>query len=189
MKDIERLLFVIGLYDFSTPDNKEKKFFELVNKEIPNRIEEIFMHPKSFAQTLCYLIYCGEKVSEEMINCCLNPDFLAMAYGANFFNLGREILFIDSYIEIFLKDSYTGNRIDKKKKDYLCNTLIDFTPNKQQQKKLTKSDQILLEIYNCIEEMFDFALIGHPLPHFQRPGEEFLYLSIISYSIARPVSL
>lgn len=170
LKDIERISFIIGLYDFKTPEKLEHKLCQLILRELETRIDEIALYPRALSQTLSYLAlidpcYC----SPEMISTCLNPEFLLAAYGKNYYKYGRDILFLDSFAEIFYGDTYKGNRMIKRVKDYLSNISIDYLPNPEKREKMTFSNRILLEVFEACEEVYGKSRMYHPLPHFQRP--------------------
>lgn len=173
IKDIERVCFVMGLYDFRTSEGIEKKLCEMVCDELQERVDEIAKYPKCLSMTLSYLALIGNGyVTKDLLNICLNPDFLRLAYGKESYYYGREITFLDSYAEIHF-ENYQGHRLPKKVKDYLCNSTIDYLPDRVKTKKLTKSNQIVLEIYEACDEIFGHCRMYQPLPHFQRPGKLF----------------
>lgn len=172
MKDIERILFVLGLYDYETPDFKKRQLCALALEELHLRVDEIAQHPKTLPQTLSYLALNGIQLPMELVSCALNQEFLDMTYGKNYFRYGREIVFMDSYVELFYGDLYTGNRMKKGKKDYLCNMSADYIPQRNGPYKLTKASLLLLEMFEACEEVTGNAKMCHPLPHFQRPGKQ-----------------
>lgn len=80
LKDIERIAFALGLFDFKTETGSEKEFLQNILAELKLRIDEIMKYPKCFAGTLHYLTFKGV-YDEEMISSVLKEDFINFAYG------------------------------------------------------------------------------------------------------------
>lgn len=170
LKDIERISFIIGLYDFTTPDGLERKMAEMILTELENRIDEIAQYPRAYGQTLSYLALIDPSyVTPEMLSTIFHPDFLHTTYGKNYYRWGREVIFLDSFAEVFYGNSYKGHRMPKRIKNYLTNISIDYLPNPEKRGKLTFSNRILLETFDACQEAFGRSRMYHPLPHFQRP--------------------
>lgn len=168
MKDLERISFIMSLYDFSHLYNKEKILIDKILKDLTRRVVEIAEHPKTLPLTISYLLMCTKDVPSELLNCCLNPEFLKNTYSTSIMSYGREILNIDSFIEIY-KPDWSGYRFDTKTKTVLCNLTQDNLP--PYKTNLSKSDRLLSDIFNTLKELYEHVQIAHPLPHFQRPGK------------------
>uniref|UniRef100_A0A336M7Y5 CSON011754 protein n=2 Tax=Culicoides sonorensis TaxID=179676 RepID=A0A336M7Y5_CULSO len=170
LKDIERICFVIGLFDFKFSDGLERKLAELILNELKKRVDEIALYPKALSQTMSYIALIDPcYVSKEMLNICLNPEFLKSAYGKNYYNYGREVIFLDSFAEVFYGNNYKGHRLVKRIKNYLTNISIDYIPDPSRRQKLTFSNRLLLEVFESCKDIFKYSRIYHVLPHFQRP--------------------
>lgn len=80
LKDIERITFAIGLYDFKSKSGVEKKLLKNIVEELKLRVSENVQHPKCFAAVTHYLSICGEP-EVEFIKSVLKEDFIKFAYG------------------------------------------------------------------------------------------------------------
>lgn len=80
LKDIERIAFIMGLFDIKTKSGVEKSLLKKINEELKIRIQEIMRHPKCLASTAHYLSVCGV-YDPELISSALNEEFVKYAYG------------------------------------------------------------------------------------------------------------
>lgn len=80
LKDIERISFVLGLFDFKTKSGIERELLGKIIEELKLRIDEILNHPRCFPSTAHYLSLCGFH-DEEIIKSILKEDFITFAYG------------------------------------------------------------------------------------------------------------
>lgn len=80
LKDIERISFVLGLFDFKTESGIERELLGKIIVELKLRIDEILNHPRCFPSTAHYLSLCGIH-DEEIIKSILKEDFIKFAYG------------------------------------------------------------------------------------------------------------
>ncbi|XP_063699937.1 FAST kinase domain-containing protein 5, mitochondrial-like [Culicoides brevitarsis] len=169
LKDLERIAFIIGLFDFKMPDGLERKLMEKIVNELDNRVDEVARYPSVFINLVHYLsIIDPTFVTPDMISLSLNPDFLIKAFGKNSFNLGSSAVSLDSFAEIYYGDAYKGNRMSKQRKNFICGVTLDYEPYREKRDKLTHGNKMLLEIVEGCEEVFGFAKMFSPLPHFQR---------------------
>lgn len=191
LKDLERLIFALTLFKFNP--KTVPNIFETVFNEIkkPERQEEIKKYPRCFA---CLIHYLGleELYSYELLNKVLDPKFIVTAYGKYFeykfdslnynykcclvgFNkqkIGREILFLNSSIDIDCPD-YAGHRLTPKLQESLTRWGADWIPKKNQKFRLTAADALMLAMIDAVEVVHgknDFIHIDYILPHFPKPG-------------------
>lgn len=167
LKDIERLSFVLGLYDFETESGIEKDLCVEFLKELKCRVPEITRHPRCFVSCLHYLTLKGF-YDIELISSVLDDKFLKMAYNNND-NLGREVFCLDSFAQINLP-SYSGNRLSDKKRRTMGKLLSHYIPTRNGKFKLSTTDRMLLEIMEATELNYKFCHVTHVLPHYDRPG-------------------
>lgn len=80
LKDIERIAFILGLYDFKSENNVEKELCMKIIEELKLRVKEIVNHPKCLAACAHYLTISGV-YDVDMIKSILNEDFISFAYG------------------------------------------------------------------------------------------------------------
>ncbi|GAB0087180.1 uncharacterized protein DMENIID0001_014600 [Sergentomyia squamirostris] len=169
LKEFERLSFVMGLYSFTMSNGNHTKLCQQIIAELPNRISEIMKHPRCFPACLHYLTLCGHH-SAEQISTVLDMKYFEMAYGRNYLAC-REILCLDTYARINLRDSYKGNLMPEKIRKTLAKIHSNYIPAKDQKYKLSAADMILLEIKDTCDELFgcNSPSINHLLPQYERP--------------------
>uniref|UniRef100_A0A1B0D2W7 Uncharacterized protein n=1 Tax=Phlebotomus papatasi TaxID=29031 RepID=A0A1B0D2W7_PHLPP len=169
LKEFERLSFVLGLYGFTMADGSHTKLCQEILAELPNRISEIMKFPRCFPSCLHFLTLSGHH-NEELINTVLDPKFYEMAYGKNY-TASREILCLDSYARINLKDTYKGKLLTDKFRRTLTKIHTNYIPAKDQRYKLSAADTILLEIKDTCDELYgqDASNIAHVLSQYERP--------------------
>ena len=80
LKDIERLTFALGLFDFKTTSGIEQKLLLKIIGELKSRLDEVVSHPKCLASTAHYLTTCGIH-DVEIIKSVLSEKFVNFAYG------------------------------------------------------------------------------------------------------------
>lgn len=169
LKEMERISFALGLFDFKSNSGIEKTISEKILAELKNRVPEIMKYPKCLPSTLHYLSYRGF-VDAELISSVLDEQYLALAYGRNA-TLGREVFCLDSYVQIHMKDTYNGNRLLEKRRKTMGKILCHYIPERGGAFKINATDNILLEIKETAEMLFGSCHLAHVLPHFERPGK------------------
>jgi hypothetical protein len=80
LKDIERLTFAMGLYDFKTSSGVEKEFLLKVIEELKLRVEEVVTYPRCMSATAHYLTICGV-YDIDIMKSVLMEKFVNFAYG------------------------------------------------------------------------------------------------------------
>lgn len=80
LKDIERISFILGLFDFKTEGGVEKDLCRKIIEELRLRVKEIVDHPKCLAACAHYLSISGV-YDVEIIKSVLNEQFIEFAYG------------------------------------------------------------------------------------------------------------
>ncbi|XP_055587762.1 uncharacterized protein LOC129740175 isoform X2 [Uranotaenia lowii] len=173
LKDMERIAFVVAHFNMSLPDKKDNKLMEVIIAELPNRIKEITQYPKCYISLLNFLSL-KDFYREDLITAAFAPRFLQMTYNRNLGGAGREVIALDSYIRINLRDkNYQGNYFPAKPFRVVAKLTQDYVPNPNY--RVTKSDRMLMEIQDTFRKRHKHAHIIHLLPHYQRPDVLLLY--------------
>ncbi|XP_001656894.2 uncharacterized protein LOC5578310 [Aedes aegypti] len=168
LKDMERIAFIIGHFNMTIEDEKDRNLLMAIVDELPNRIQEITQYPKSYLSLLNFLTL-KDIYSEPLISAAFEKRFLFMTYGRNVAGAGREVISLDAFLRINLKNvNYSGNYFPEKPFKVVAKLTQDYVPSTEY--RLTKSDRMLLEIQKAFATRPNhFAHIIHLLPHFQRP--------------------
>lgn len=167
LKDMERIAFIIAHYNMTFEDNRDLVLLNAIVEEIPTRIPEITQYPKSYLSLLNFLSL-KEIYSEQLIAAAFEKRFLFMTYGRNVAGAGREVIALDAFLRINLKDrKYNGNYFPEKPFKVVAKLTQDYVPSLDH--RLTKSDRMLMEIQDTFQRRHKFAHIIHLLPHYQRP--------------------
>lgn len=80
LKDIERITFAMGLFDFKSASGIEKELQRNIVEELKLRVDENLSHPKSFSAVVYFLTLCGQP-EPEFIKTVLRNEFVTFAYG------------------------------------------------------------------------------------------------------------
>lgn len=96
--------------------------------------------------------------------------FFFLNSGKNHFSIGREILCLDSYTRINLKDTYKGTHLDVKMTRNIAKYKTHYVPTRDQKYKLTHADQLLLNVKELSQSIYGPSILTHILPHYERPG-------------------
>lgn len=173
LKDMERIAFIIGHFNMTIEDRKDLTLLKSIVDELPNRIQEITHYPKSYLSLLNFMTL-KEIYSEPLITAAFEKRFLLMTYGRNVAGAGREIISLDAFLRINLKNTnYAGNYFPQKPFKVVAKLTQDYVPSTEY--RLTKSDRMLLEIKGAFQTRHQFAHIIHLLPHYQRPDVVLLW--------------
>lgn len=181
LKDMERISFLIGLYDFETESGIEMELCRRIVDELKERVPEIVRHPRVFVSCLSYLTQKGV-ADAELISSVLEPNFLAITYGKNVL-LGREVFALDGYVQINMKDTYTGNRLPDKKRAQMGKLLTHYLPSRDGKYKLAATDTFLLEIKEAVQKVVEHCHMAHALPHFDRADNIVAYNPVTRASV------
>lgn len=169
IKDLERIAFVIGLFDFETESRCEIQLFENILVELKNRTDEIMKHPRCLPLCLHFLTMKGY-YDEEMLSVALSKKFVHFAYGDPF-NYGKDLFALDSYVKVNLKGTYKGDELTEKSRQYMGKMLTQYIPNRSGKFRLHATDKLLLELKETSDELCTHCYFAHVLPHFDRPGK------------------
>ncbi|XP_055632170.1 uncharacterized protein LOC129772247 [Toxorhynchites rutilus septentrionalis] len=174
LKDMERIAFAIAQNNMTHTDNRDITLLSAILDEMPSRIDEITTYPKSYL-TLLHFLTLKDVYREELITAAFEPRFLHMTYGRNVASAGREVISLDGYLRINLRDGgkYSGNYFPEKQFKIIAKMTQDYIPSREY--RLSKSDRMLLEILETLQKRHKFAHITHLLPHYQRPDVALLW--------------
>lgn len=86
LKDIERMTFALGLFDFKMECGFEKELLVKVIEELKLRVDEILIFPRCLPATAHYLTLSGVH-DAEVFKSVLTENFIKFAYGEYFFNV------------------------------------------------------------------------------------------------------
>lgn len=170
IKDIERITFVIGLFDFESDSRIENQLCQNILDELKQRVDDIVKHPQCLPLCLHYLTMKGY-YDEELISVALSKKFVHLAYGGNQVKYGKELFALDSYVKINLKETYRGDELTEKNRQYMGKMLTQYIPNRSDKFRLSATDKILLELEETAQELCNHCYFAHVLPHFDRPGQ------------------
>lgn len=80
LKEIERVAFIVGLFNYKSPIGTEKVLLKQIIEELKSRVDEIVKHPKCLSACAYYMTLSGLN-DPDIINSVLKPDFISLAYG------------------------------------------------------------------------------------------------------------
>ncbi|XP_067002215.2 FAST kinase domain-containing protein 5, mitochondrial [Anabrus simplex] len=167
VKDLERLAFVLTLYNYD-PHTDPCIFSQIANElSSPNRKEEFASFPKCVPRCLHYLTI-KDIFLDDLISQVLDPEFIAVVYGKNSFHINREILSLDAFVEIE-RPHYTGNRLPPKTRGFLAKRYN--APLPKEKKNMTATMRMFMEVMELVSNMLGgekYCYVGHILPHFER---------------------
>lgn len=186
LKDIERLSLAMGLFNFQCRDGSERILLQKMVEEMKLRVAEYGQHPKCLSACTHYLTLCGV-YDVDIIGSVLTEKYIRFAYGKlisyfenkflkfnlptgkNHFAVGREVLCLDSYAKINLKDIYKGPTLSDKMRRNITKFQSCYIPCRKQKWKLTLSDKLTLEMKEEIDIQYGDSKLTHVLPHYQMP--------------------
>lgn len=171
LKDIERMTFVLMLYNYvppSCPDIFMKIAEELRQQE---RISEINLYPKCFVSCVVYLVTMGIFASD-LISAALQPSMLnLLSKSQHYSNMGREVNELDWTLEIEGPAGYQGYRLEPDHRSQLAKKYCARIPSKGA-KDQTHQEKLLLEVQEKLGAMLgglQFVTVTNVLPHVQTP--------------------
>lgn len=168
LKDMERVAFVLGLYDYRSASGVADVLSKRFLAELKTRVPEIMRHPRCLPACLQFLSYRGW-ADAELIGSVLDEKYCMHAYGKNV-SLGRELFALDSFAKIDLRATYAGPVLAEKRRRQMGILLVHYIPTREGGHKLTATDRILLEMKEAVEREVGACRLAHVLPHFDRPG-------------------
>lgn len=162
LKDMERMAFIIGLFDLKMDSNTQLELCKNILDEIPKRINEIMRHPRCLAACMHYLSLSGFS-SNEIISNVLDPKFIEATYGKNMI-LCRDIFHLDAYTRINLRSSYEGNQLTLKQRKILAGIF----QNSQIKYRKSATTRLSENITQKSKEVYNTTMSLFLLPHFER---------------------
>lgn len=170
VKDIERLLLSITMFDFEPKTNPD--IFKTCYEEIHRveRLQEYVQYPRSLMSVLNYLSICNV-YSYELTSRILDQEFIKEHFGKQKC-VPRELFSLDSSIDIECP-GYQGNRLNEKQRTKVSFYFTEYTPMLEQPKKHSLSDKLFLDVYDIIARIIGsekYITAQHILPHFSKPG-------------------
>lgn len=168
LKDIERLILALTMFDFD-PVTKPDIFQMALNQLYrPERRQELTQYPRVLGSVLHYLsirnIYAYDLMDHVM-----NPEYIKNVYGAQVKTTPRELYVLDSSIDIECPD-YKGNRLSTKARLKACKWMTEYVPERQK-KNMTASDRLFFDTYDAVAELLGgetYLSNQYILPHFHR---------------------
>ncbi|VEN62148.1 unnamed protein product [Callosobruchus maculatus] len=169
LKDIERILNILTMFNYDP--KTEPDIFQCCYNEIHSsqRVSEIIKYNRCLVSALHYLSY-KNLYSYQLMDRVLNVEYITEVYGKSAKNIPRELFSLDCCIDIDCPD-YSGNRLPKLLRHKAAKWVTEFTPTKDQLKKISAADQLILDTINVTGNVVggnNFLLIDHILPHFPR---------------------
>lgn len=167
VKDMLRLMLALNLFDFKSESGIENQLFKAILHELETaRFEEIAEFPRMLAQCLRYLVYAGT-YSQQLIEHVLDPNTLSAVYG-DIGDFDQEILLLNSFVQVNLKDSYRGPLLTEEQcKQMMLRFCADMpTPNA---KSMNRTDELQMEIWHCLRDIYKHCDWVHAYPSTIQP--------------------
>lgn len=163
---MERIAWALVLFDFKSKSGVEIKLFDAIRKELPKRTEEMEKHSLSFVMCANYLSMRG-CADAALIGRILNPSYLMKAFGKPEFFI-RELLFLDSYAQINLKNSYKGPLLNEAQRQRLASAYS----NENNSADRSSADKLAINVMKSIMAFTSYWPKTRALPHYARKGEQ-----------------
>lgn len=167
LKDMEKAIFPLAQENFD-PQTQPCIYKSLLNElSKVERKDEMNKFPRTLIALIHYLCLKGI-YDETLIQKVLDMEFLYNAYGKKQYMFGREILYIDTTVELEYPN-YNGPRLPPEIRNYLSKkyseTIVD--PNKN---KKSKHHLWHLEVKGTAETIFgkDYIVEKYLLPNHPR---------------------
>uniref|UniRef100_A0A2P2I2P3 FAST kinase domain-containing protein 5 n=1 Tax=Hirondellea gigas TaxID=1518452 RepID=A0A2P2I2P3_9CRUS len=159
LKDIERMSFVLLLYNFTPPARPD--IYEVFSEELrkPERRPEINQYPKAFLSCVTYLASMGI-LPHDLISSALQPSFVkSLGKASNYEDIGREVMELDCILDLEDVRNYKGHRLDPALKDNLLQIYFDRSrlPRDATRAQLTHNETLTIDIEDKLA-----ALLGGP---------------------------
>lgn len=169
LKDLERITFALNIFAFKTKSGIEQRLFEAIQAELEsNRDDEIAEFPRLLAQCVRYLAYAGIH-SNRLIGQVLEPTNLCTVYG-DVKNYDNDIALLDCYARINLKRSYRGPLLTDQQCSQLKRKFCAPNPMAAGSRRLNNTDELSMDIWNCLKRLYGHCDWALALPYYYRPG-------------------
>ncbi|KAL1116213.1 hypothetical protein AAG570_005708 [Ranatra chinensis] len=147
LKDLEKVLYPLTTLNY---DPKTSPcIFEAIAAELnrPERQQEFTIHPKCLVAIVHYLALLSI-FPHDAIARVLDMNFIRETYGRTNYMIGREILSIETCLEID-SPGYSGPRLPEDVRNYLSKRYSTFLPNRE--KRLSKHGAFVLDVIDTLE--------------------------------------
>ncbi|CRK95746.1 CLUMA_CG009203, isoform A [Clunio marinus] len=169
LADISHVLYIL---DMETESGVEKEFLEKLSQKLKLREKEILQNPRDLVSIAQNLSMCGF-YDLEVIELILKEKFIKFAYGDNIRAISRDVLSLDVFAQINLKDTYKGPKLDDRTRRIIAKYNTFYVPIREEFFRKTKLDFFTLEVKEFMEQIFGFNFVTHILPHF--PQSDIIY--------------
>lgn len=159
IKDLERICFILSLFDFATPSKIENELCHNILRHLLTL--EKTMYRDSIIRCIYYLSLKGI-YDTELINWALDPNNLHITYG-DCHQYERQVLKIDSFTKINLANTYKGNQLSDKE----CQILTEKLSGNAKQHQ---NNAFMQQVKMVLGEMKIKYKVANALPHFEKPG-------------------
>lgn len=184
LKDIERLLLTLTMLDYdpqTTPCIFKACMAELHEER---RNTEIIRYRKCLGAALSFLSI-KNMYSIDLLKQVLDPELIEEVYGKSAKMFPRElfVLNMNTYLEV---PEYNGPRLSKIKQIKCAKWLTTFTPVKEQTKRVTAMDKLILDVHGVLENIVggpENMFIEHLLPQYLRAGKPNLKMIIFNLKV------
>jgi len=167
LKEIEKVVYTLALFNYIP--RVECDVFAAVTEELnrEERENELKEHPKTLVAILHYLALL-QRCPLNHLPTVLDMNFIRSTYGKTNYVIGREILSLDTCIELEMKE-YQGPRLPVEVRDYLSKRYSIYLPE-EGRKKMPKHSLFMLEVMKCVETLFgkEFYTCTYILPNQPR---------------------
>ncbi|CAH1390571.1 unnamed protein product [Nezara viridula] len=167
LKDMEKAVFPLAQLNFDP--QTEPCIYKSILNELSNdeRKDEINYFPKTLIALVHYLCLKGIH-DENLIQKVLDMEFIYHAYGKKKYWFGREILYIDTTMELECP-TYNGPRLPSEILNYLSMKYSENIPDPNKN-KMSKHHSWHLEVKGTAEAIFgkDYIVEKYLLPNHPR---------------------
>lgn len=164
LKDMERIVWVLAVFDFKSTTGASIKLLEAIVNELPKRFAEIHKYTQSYIMCTYYLALRGF-ANTNLIAYCLTPAHLDKVYGKIWY-YPRELLFLDSYTRINLKNVYAGHQLNIAQRKILTERLR----NEAAEGELNNIAKLEANVVASVRKLYTYFILGHALPHYANTG-------------------
>lgn len=169
LKDMERFTMAMALFDFKSSTGADDSLADLFVNDLTRRTKEIADHPSSYTSCVYNLSLLGLD-DVNLIASVLDPTYLQRNYGF-LSRYQNEILFLDSYTRINLKDTYKNMpQLSNNSRHVLAKQCVEPLKRRRDGLEPGGSDKLIANIAESVRTVFNYFHIGHALPHFAKSG-------------------
>lgn len=169
LKDMERIAMALALFDFRPETGANIKLLETIVNELPNRFESIRKHPQSYIMCIYYLALIGH-ANTDLITYCLTSAHLETIFG-KIWKYPREILFLDAFTRINLKNSYVGPQLNSAQRKILTECLYNDSAWHKVDGQLNNFEKIQANVAASVRTVYKYFKMGRVLPHYANTGK------------------